>query len=331
MLEKPDLNEQRIVTRLQEVYELRVMELAFLPLGADVSTAVYRAATSDGEIYFLKLRKESFDEITVTVPKFLQNAGVRSVLAPLETNQGRLSAELEGFTGVLYPFVEGQDGYQVALSEGQWVEFGASLGRIHSLELPPDLARRIPRENFSAQFRKAVRRYQTEVEERTYSDPAAIQCAATIKARRNEINRLVARAETLGFALPNRSLNWVLCHADIHAGNLLLTAKGDLFIVDWDNPVFAPKERDLMLIGGSFTWRERWMEERFFQGYGQVQLDDDALAYYRCERVIQDIEAFCRQLLASEDGGKDREQSLEYLENNFLPGHEVELALRSDG
>ena len=36
----------------------------------------------------------------------------------------------------------------------------------------------------------------------------------------------------------------------IGAGNLLIDAKGSLYIVDWDHPIMAPKERDLMFVGG---------------------------------------------------------------------------------
>ncbi len=31
---------------------------------------------------------------------------------------------------------------------------------------------------------------------------------------------------------------------------MLIDANDALYIVDWDNPILAPKERDLMFIGG---------------------------------------------------------------------------------
>ena len=40
MLEKPNIPEELIISRLQEEYGLRVAHLEFLPLGADVNTAV---------------------------------------------------------------------------------------------------------------------------------------------------------------------------------------------------------------------------------------------------------------------------------------------------
>ena len=124
-----------------------------------------------------------------------------------------------------------------------------------------------------------------------------------------------------------------MCHADLHAGNLLIDECGALYIVDWDTAILACKERDLMFPGGGLGggWRTAEEEEiPFYQGYGQTQVDPFALAYYRYERIIQDVEIYCEQLLLSSAGGDDREQALRYCLSNFLPGGTIELAYRSE-
>ena len=338
MLEKPDLTETLILSRLEEAYGLRARQLAFLPLGADVHTAVYRAVAEDGATYFLKLRKGAFDEISVSVPYFLAAQGVEAIIAPLETTHQQLWTSLSEFNVILYPFVEGRNGYEVALSETQWVRFGAALREIHATSLPPTLVRRIPGETFSPEWRKMVTAFQVQIEENIYEDPTAAKLAAVMRAKREVIRRLVARTDALGTALQGRSHapgtpdEWaqVLCHTDIHPGNLLLGANDALHIVDWDNPVLAPKERDLMLIGGCPAWNSPQKEALFYQGYGPVEIDPTALAYYRYERIIQDIAAYCQQLLKSSAGGQDREQSFTYFASNFLPGHEIEIAFQRD-
>lgn len=329
MLERPDLPDQLILSRLQDDYGLHAARLAFLPLGADVNTAVFRVDAVDETAYFLKLRRGVFDEISVVVPHFLHARGVRAIIPPLETRSGRLWAILEAFTMILYPFIEGRNGYAAALSEGQWVEFGAALRAIHAAQMPPALAGSIPRETFSPHWREMVKTFQAQVEDAAFEDPLAAKLAIYMKDRRAEISHMVERAGQIGLMLQARSPEFVLCHADMHAGNLLIGADA-LYIVDWDNPILAPRERDLSLVGGCDIWSHPHQEALFYQGYARREIDPMALAYYRYERIIQDIAAFCQQLLLTTAGGSDREQAYEYFTGQFLPGHEVDLACRND-
>jgi spectinomycin phosphotransferase len=104
-------------------------------------------------------------------------------------------------------------------------------------------------------------------------------------------------------------------------------------MVDWDTLIFAPKERDLMFIGGGlgdsgYTPREE--EDLFYKGYGQTDIHSTAIAYYRYERIIEDLAVYCEQLLFSDEGGEDRTQSLIYLQSNYLPNGTIDRAFQSD-
>ena len=330
MLEKPDLPEALLLSRLEEAYGLGAAQVSFLPLGVDVNTAVYRVEAPGGKAYFLKLRKGAFDELSVLLPHFLHSQGNRAVIPALGTQAGSLWAALGEYKMIVYPYIEGKDGYAQRLSDKQWLAFGAAVKDIHTAHLPPSLQRRIPPETFSPIYRETVKSFQVQVEKIAFTEPVAAKFAAFLKAHRREVSRIIKRAEALGFALHARPPEMVLCHADLHAGNLLLTEDGELYIVDWDNPVYAPKEHDLMHIGGSHVWHAARQEALFYQGYGPAQVDRAALAYYRFERVIQDIAAFGEQILFSEAGGEDREQGYDYFTSSFLPGHEIDLARQAD-
>ena len=333
MLEKPDLQDELIISRLRDEYGLHAVQVAFLPLGADRNTAVYRIVAEDETPYFLKLRRGVFDETSVTLPKFLSGQGIVQIIAPLATKTGQLWASLDAFKLILYPFVEGHDGFEVDLSDRHWVDFGVALKGIHTAVVPPALIRRIQQETYSPQGREIVKTFLERVEDDAFADPVAAKLAAFLQARRAEIHDLVGRAERLALALQARSPEFVLCHSDVHAGNILIDANDALYIVDWDNPILAPKERDLMFIGGGqgFAGHTAAEEETlFYQGYGQTQIDPIALAYYRYERIIQDIAVFCEQIFLTNEGGEDREQSLRYLTSNFLPNSTIEIAYKSE-
>jgi spectinomycin phosphotransferase len=334
MLEKPDLSDEEISACLQAEYGLRAVQVAFLPLGADINTAVYRAVADDGTPYFVKLRRGAFDETAVTLPRFLADQGIAQIIVPLATRSGQPWANLKAFKLILYPFIEGRDAYAVVLSDRQWADFGAALKAIHTTIVPQTLRERIQQETYSPQWRESVKAFLVRAEIGTFSDPVAARLAAFLQARRDEVYALVARAERLALALQTRTPEFVVCHSDVHAANLLITANGSLYIVDWDNPILAPKERDLMFIGGAQGFAGHTAQEEetlFYQGYGrQTQIDPVALAYYRYERIVQDIAAFCEQLFLSSEGGDDREQSLRYLISNFLPDGTIQIAYQAD-
>jgi spectinomycin phosphotransferase len=334
MLEKPNISDELIISCLQGEYSLHVFELTFLPLGADLGTAVYRVDAEDGTAYFLKLRK-GFEEITVIVPLFLKSQGIEEIISPLETKSKQGWADLSEYKMILYPFIEGKDGFERELTDDQRKILGVALKAIHSAKLPPSLGERIPSETFDPRWRESLKSFQRQVESNTYQDSTAAQLAGFMKSKRGEIGRLVKRTEELATEIQSKPLELVLCHTDIHGGNILIRTDGQppiLYIVDWDNPLLAPKERDLMFIGGGIDniWTSKREEAIFYEGYGETEINLSALAYYRYERVIEDLAVTCEQLLLSDEGGADRERSLGWFTSNFEPGGTIEIAEKTD-
>lgn len=333
MLEKPELKDEKIIACLKTEYGLSVEKIAFLPLGADLNTAVYRVVTNDETVYFLKLRRGEFDEATVAVPKYLSDLGIKQIIPSLTTQTGQLWASLAPFKVILYPYVEGHNGFERNLSDQQWVEFGAALKRFHTADIPSAITSSIQREKFSPQWRDTVKMFLERIEEETFDEPVAVEMAAFLKIKGDETLELVKRSERFAQMLQEQPPEFILCHADIHAWNLLIDDNDAFYMVDWDTLIFAPKERDLMFVGGGLggnghTPREE--EDLFYQGYGQTQIDPIAIAYYRYERIIDDIAVYCGQIFLSDEGGEDRKQSLEYLKSNFLPNCTIEMACQSD-
>lgn len=311
-----------------DAYGMQSTQVEFLPLGADYGAAVYRVETREPRFYFLKLRKGDFAEISVLFPQYLHEQGVRPVIPPIRTKDGSLWTRLESYTCILFPFIEGRDAIEKPLSVAQWLDFGKTLKDIHTLHLPPELRERIPAETFSSHWRDMARGFQVLVEGSAFDEPLAAEMAACMRDRRDEIRFMIERAGQLADSLKSQPLELVLCHADIHAYNLLLTNDGALYIVDWDQPLLAPRERDLMFIGGGVggVWNTAREEALFYQGYGETEVNPIALAYYRYERIVQDIAAYGEQILLSLEGGSDREQGFREFTSLFSPGGVVEIA-----
>jgi spectinomycin phosphotransferase len=334
MLTKPNIPDERIISRLQEEYDLRASSLTFLPIGADTGTVVYRVVIENGTVYFLKLRK-NFNEIIVRVPLFLKSEGVREIISPFETKSGQGWADFGEYKIILYPFIAGKNGFTGELSDDQKRTFGAALKAIHSVPIPPELKHLIPNETFSPYFRERMKSIQQQVEHETFDETTAAKLAEFIKTKREEINHLIEHAESLASQLQTQPLEFVLCHTDIHGGNILIGRGGwssapteNLYLVDWDAPLLAPKERDLMFIGGGIDniWKTKRDEAVFYEGYGETEINIAALAYYRYERIIEDLVAYAEQLLLTDEGGADREEGYRRFAGNFEPGETIEIA-----
>lgn len=336
MLDKPNIKDETLITALHERYGLPVETAEFLQLGHDSNAGVYRVQTSDGTLYFAKVKKGAFDAASAAIPRYLKDHGLSQAVAPIPTHTHELWTRLEEYTLLLYPYIDGQTGMALGLTNQQWVEYGAILKQLHATTLPGDLLALTPSETFIPQphLCGVVKQLLGAIEDRTYTDPYQHELAAFWNERRAEIQRIVERAESLGRALQQRKLPFVLCHADIHTNNILIDTAGQLFVVDWDQPIQAPKERDLMFvidtpIGGLKA--DPQQEQLFFQGYGPIEIDWLAIAYYRYEWAIEDMGGFAEAVFLRDDVSnetKAHEGSLFQL--LFQPGYIIEAAYASE-
>lgn len=331
---QPVADSGSIARHVQEFYGLRNVDVTPLALGADADAATFRLAADDGT-YFLKLRRAGADETPLHVQRFLADTNTARVVAPLADRAGRLVTVLDGYATVLCPYVEGRSGFTSALTREQWGELGAAVGALHSVALPPSLRQVIRAETYGPEWRDKARGHLARVPppERLPDAPAR-ELAAVLKARRRQLSLVVERAEQLAGVLRGRDLEPVLCHGDLHAGNVIVTDDGSLVVVDWDDPVLAPRERDLMFVGGGVggVWNDPAQCAAFYRGYGAEEIDAQALAYYRCERIVQDLAEYCDELLlgAPRDGGDDdRELSLRHFMDQFRPDGVVDIAERT--
>ncbi|GJM41473.1 MAG: spectinomycin phosphotransferase [Ardenticatenaceae bacterium] len=331
MLEKPAIAEEAIVACVQEAFGLRVREISFLPLGADMNTAVYRLVTPVRKHYFLKLRSGQFKEISVTLPRFMHEQGIHELIQPCPTISGMLWAVLADYKVMLYPFINGRDAFDVPLTDAQWRQFGAALKRVHTAVLPQTVATSIPRECFSPKWRQIVTKFMQQIPKQSFNEPVAHKMAAFLNEKQAVVSRLVAYTEQLAQLVQKRPSQHVICHSDIHAWNILVSHDDALYIVDWDDPIFAPKERDLMFIGAGIgnIWNTPRERKLFYAGYGSTQVDQDILAYYRAERIIQDIAVYCEQIFFSDEGGDAQNTSFHNLVSNFLPNRTIDIAMNT--
>jgi spectinomycin phosphotransferase len=326
VLEPPDLGDDQLVGALEAGYGIDVAALAFLPIGNDPASWSYRVEQANGPARFLKVRAGQ-DMPGAAVPAHLHRHRVPNVLAPLPTSGGRPFAQLDGFAVALYPLLEATTGADTGLTPAQWRQLGAAVRQVHAVPPPPGL---VGRETFRPAGRELVPELEARLVDPPPDDGPARALAESWLAHRGAVEALLERTDGLGGRLAAEPFPRVLCHADLHTWNVLVDTGRRLWIVDWDEAVVAPRERDLMFVIGGLA---RGLvapadTDRFLAGYGDATADPRLLAYYRAAWAVQDVVAYGREVLMAPGlGERSRRAAVDGFRSLFAPGNIVDLAL----
>jgi spectinomycin phosphotransferase len=303
--------------------------------GKDFGASVHRVwAGEPRPRYIVKVRPAHAPrDVAAAVARYLADAGVPGVVAPIRSRAGAMSAQSDALALTVYPFIDGQMGIEMHMSDNSWRVLGVFARQLHATVLTPELAELLPGETFRPNELDVIVRVDTAVRDSRSRDATAHKVEEFWRDHRQGILELAQRTQALGDALARRSLPLVTCHADMHTGNVIVDRGGALWIIDWDDVVLAPKERDLMFaVGGGISTKlvDKNATARFLDGYGEVEIDEGALAYYRHAWAVQDVGGYAwRVILDNSATENQREDAARILFGLFEPGEIVDLAARS--
>ena len=311
-------------------YGIDIVNIQQLFTGADRNTFAYKVYTGEKESLFLKTRTGSFDEASVEVPYLLSRSIGAHIIEPLRAADGSLYLKTGDYSVVLYPFISGRPAKQKALTKEQWVQFGEVLKKIHEFELPQNI-KKIPRETYDGRWRAGLKKYMGELNNKERDNWYVKQFIGLYDQKSELIKFIINHAEGLLGRVKNAAQDFCLCHGDIHAGNILIADNKEFYIVDWDTLIIAPKERDLMFIGGGVanTWNTKDEEDHFYAGYGrQEKVNQEMINYYRFERIIVDLVEYFEQFFADNIEEKNQKAIIERVGSVFYPDGVVDMAFR---
>ena len=315
MREKPAIPDELLRTTLQEQYDLVPITLEFLPVGLDYHAGVYRVVSEQGHAYLLKVTSRPLYAPRYQVPRYLNDQGIPSVVAPLPTRSSSLWAKLGDWTLIIYPWISGDSSF-TGMTNEQWRELGSIFKQIHQIKIPAEGFESLRKETFdAAEYVRWMHTFETEYLHSRHGESASQRSLrAYWLAHQTTISTAVRSLEKLAGVLQKQSGPCVICHADLHPANLIRDADGHVFVIDWDDVMLAPKERDFIFI------REP-EADAFWEGYGYPQIDWIALTYYRWERVVQDVIACAEDMFFKADLGEETRADIAELFHEILLGN----------
>jgi len=271
--------QERLVTFLRDAYGLPVA--AVQPAARGFFAETWQATTLAGERYFVKAdhspSHQGRFEASLPVVDHLIRHGIGFIPRPVWTAHGDLSCRMDGAVIAVFEWI---DGANVETDETKPLEY-ALLAQVYAV--PADgLA--LPVEDFAGASADDVHRLWRQLEWRSRDqgnedDQSALGMLNRVReALAGRANRL---QHVAGLCQPDRS-GFRITHGDA-GGNLLLDSSR-YAIVDWDEAMYAPPERDAWVMCCRDRPNRQWAQD-LFEGAlrtGDVPyaLRPERLAYY---------------------------------------------------
>ncbi|HJC25247.1 MAG TPA: aminoglycoside phosphotransferase family protein [Candidatus Eisenbergiella merdavium] len=223
--------------------------------------------------------------VQTQVLKRLQTTALADrICRPVQTGRGELFFAQDSIAGAMFSFIPGEAvGYARPYTEQEVFQLADMVKKLHAVR-GGDFEGICPSETYQLSF-------CGELEQLLISRTELLPEPFREETER-EKEMLLSRIRQLRAAaleLEKAALPYVLCHTDIHGGNLIRDPQGRLWLIDWENVMLAPKEADLFC----------FCEEEYaplFCG----DADERALRYYLLRRDLEDVQEFLDSVLNGE-------------------------------
>lgn len=311
---KPDtrVHEPAFAEAISRAYGLPVARIAFLTTGW--ISYCYQVETAAGETYLLKAYDESEPAPVLAtsrefyLPLTYQLCTRRllpQIACPVRAGDGSFSTHAGEYLLILFHFIEGKAIGFGELPDEIVVKLAPLVGRLHrstrDLELVDPLV-----EHFDIAYEKIL---PDGLEALAHLGPGARPGQLAFRdltlSHRNDLRDYLERLKGLQAVMRSRARDMVVCHTDLHGGNLLIDGRGELYILDWEGAMVSPPEQDLFFFAGEDRF---W--DLFWPGYqrefASARLDLDVLGFYYYRRALEDIADWVQRMLyADQDDEKD--------------------------
>lgn len=307
-----------------EHYALKGLELTPIDNGADLTASLWKAVDARGRRFAVKWSTGDSAAGTV-LPAALDATRPGSAPAPVPARDGALWAGIGGARLSVMEWIDGTSGFDAPLDEHGWRAFGQLLAALHTLPVEGGVRAVVPREAFDpTRWSDHFEQMDAELDG-TVSGESAERLATLWHTHRAELRGVHRHTFGLAERLPARNdlPRHVPCHADPHLGNVVVAGDGRPVLLDFDDAVLAPPERDLMFVlgGGVLADLAAAGEQQawFMKGYGPHAVDADLLTYYRGLRVLEDTSELAGIVLDPASSDTPRCEALSHIEGAFSP------------
>jgi Ser/Thr protein kinase RdoA (MazF antagonist) len=328
------VDKAELIQALWRAYGVGAASLTFLP--TDWGAYNYVVDCAGGERFFLKLLDDaatagvaaSSRDFYVPLTYELHTKGILPrVPHPLLTVDGQLCMRFGPYWLVLDNYIEGMTIGFGNMPDPVLPKLARLVGILH--RSTQQLTLRNPFvDDFGIPFKAELLQILDRLPEiSSDATQSAQELRDLLLPQRASVLTHLQRLESLGAMARECGRRVVVCHTDLHGGNLIVDGQGQLYIVDWENAILAPPEHDLFMFADDDRFGEIFVPN-YEAEYGPMDLDGEHLSFYTYRRVLEDLTAYFARILRGDGGATQDQADLEEIAAHLagLPHVETRMA-----
>jgi len=326
MKTEPSFDKKVLEQKIKEEYNFVVKNFKFIPEGEFASS--YVILTESNEKYFLKLyfpsqlKEQKIKKLNFSIKiayQLYNKHGINQIPHPLKTLKGAFKSQFQDAQMVLWNFIEGKVVSEKKSKTDIIAEKLAELlARIHNSTSNLDLEQE-HRLKFELVFKDDLLASLREIATGTTStDKTFLRLQGLITPLMNDILQALTYLEELSDKLRKESpSSYVVCHTDPIRHNILIDKQGEIYLVDWDDAMFAPIEQDVWFYlneKNSSSFKQKYKEISKIKG-----INEDMVIYLFYERTLADLTDWVYRILFEETNSIQVKSDFEGLKEDVLP------------
>src|SRR2546422_2800124 len=245
MLTESSVDKSLLKDVIQEKFGIRIVKFTLVPKWE--AARGYIIESSNQKNFFLKIYWD--DKIPDSAFRFADalfaRAGIVNIAHPIPNSHGQMRIQIRDFQIALFDWISGETAQEHKLTDTQLGRLGELLAKIHQSKTI--IGEYSVRENFAILFKDRLVAILSDMSEMTGdSSKYKTKLELFLGPHRQEFKQELETQEKLQRKVKTMRLDFVNCHGEPSPGNILSSNDGEIHLLDWDEPIFAPKEKDLL-------------------------------------------------------------------------------------
>jgi len=235
-------------------YDLNVISISDAPRQFVAQTFVIE--TKKGNVFCKVVDKKLFiPGLIASLPALynIHELGFKRINHPILTSSQKLYLMHGDTLIVLFNYIDATQSY----TYDDFV-FGEVLAKIH--DLTDRLTVSVSKESFEFKHKGVFENEMTNIVNSNDKDEVVVDLKSLLSKKQNEILKFFDNFLRIAEKCRKQKWHMVITHGDA-PGNILVKSPKDFYIIDWDDILLAPAERDLWFLAE---------KEKFMDGYKSI-------------------------------------------------------------